>query len=48
VVQGALRALMHGTTTGDVVAIHMPSYPPFLKYIPSTSPPWVGLCYPFP
>jgi cysteine-S-conjugate beta-lyase len=35
VVQGALRALTHGTNTGDVVALHIPTYPPFLKHIPT-------------
>jgi cystathionine beta-lyase len=35
VVQGTLLALMHGTSIGDVVAIHTPTYPPFQKYIPA-------------
>lgn len=35
VVQGTLRALLHGTSADDVVAIHTPTYPPFLKYIPT-------------
>jgi cysteine-S-conjugate beta-lyase len=35
VVQGTLLALLHGTSDGDVVAIHTPTYPPFLKHIPT-------------
>jgi cystathionine beta-lyase len=35
VVQGTLLALLHGTSDGDVVAIHTPTYPPFLRHIPA-------------